>query len=133
MKYSAILLLSLILISCGGDSGSNAPAASKSIFSQWTRNDNLLSFDLTGQSFSTAFNMQFLLSTGELCQCVCFLIGSESSGTISVSNCTYQGGGSGDPNCPNLWENGGDPYDYTKSGVTLTLCDDPNVDCGTYN
>ena len=114
-----------------GESGGGGDGSSKSLFSEWTRSDNQFYVDLTDASFSTTFIMGFVLSSGEICACNAVISGSESSGSATVSSCSYVSGGSGDPGCASIWENGGSPYTYTKSGSTLELCDNPSS-CGTY-
>jgi hypothetical protein len=88
----------------------------------WTSEDNATSFDLSGASFGSAVTMQFLLTGGEICQCLMTPNGDESEGTLTVNNCSYQGGGSGDPNCANALENNSTPYNYTKTGLILRIC-----------
>lgn len=120
-KIIVLIFAMIYLTSCGSDNSS--PGSSlKSIFSMWTSEDNQSSFDLSGGSFGSAFNMQFLLTAGEICQCIVVVNGDEAEGTITVNNCTYQGGGSGDPNCDTVLGNNSTPYDYTKSGTNLQLC-----------
>ncbi len=132
LKIAICIVLLAFVSACGGGGGGNASSSSsKSIFALWTKSNNTFSFDITGQSFGSAFPVDFLLTTGEICACTGFVIGNESAGTISVTNCSYVSGGAGNPNCANLWQNSGQAYNYTKASVSLSLCDHTST-CYSY-
>lgn len=130
MRIFVFAMLLLTSMGCGSDGGGSS-SNGKDLFNVWTRDDQALSFDIRGASFNITFDMSFALSTGETCICDTVISGNQSSGSVSVTSCSYDGGGSGDPDCAGLWENGGSAYTYSKSGNVLTLCNDPS-DCGAY-
>lgn len=131
MKMKTVnIIMILIYFSLLGCGSSDGDGASKSIFAQWTRDDDTFSLDLTGSSFDVPFIINFTYASGELCSCTAIVSGSEAAGAATVSSCSYAGGGSGDPGC-SIWENGTAPYTYTKSGAALRLCDSISS-CGNY-
>ena len=131
-KFLILFLLLIFVTSCGSDDGGSS-FPTKSIFSQWTSEDNTVSFDITGQSFGSAFSLSMIVGTGvKLVLAQALLMEMSPRGTISINNCSYTGGGSGDPNCPNLFENSSQPYSYTKTGLILRLCY-ANSTCENYD
>lgn len=114
-KY--IFLFALILAACGRDEG----AASKGLFSSWTRTSDSSVLDLTGGSFGSTLNLYVSGSGGQVCNPVITITGSESSGSASI---VYP---SGRPAyCPAIDLN----YTYSKTGSVLTVC--AGGSCGEY-
>jgi len=131
MKQFIFICALLVLTGCNSGGGGGDSTPSKSLFSIWTSEDQSFTMDIRDAEFDTPFVMLFAFSSGEVCSCDFTITGSESSGAAAPSNCAYQGGGGGDPDCVALFGNGGTDYTYTKSGNTLTLCDAPSV-CADY-
>lgn len=111
---------------CGGDDEPQAPA-SKSLFSSWAYQGSAGGIlDFTGMKFGSQ-KFRIILS-GAACDCTLSLAGTEESGNIIISQCTYNAsasGGGADPGCSGLYSSGS----YTKTADTLTVCD---PGCGTY-
>ena len=134
-----MLFLSLLLIvSCGSDDDDNGHVVREEeeersddngtgidLFRSWRSVDGLFIFDLSGASFNNTRGKIFRLNSGELCRCTLLVNGNQTSGKIRVSSCSYAGGGFGDPDCAEVWENNGLPYTYTKSGRRLLICEAP--------
>jgi len=119
MKNS-ILGLMLLVLSVGCSDRDDA-VASKGLLSVWTAEDNSLTLDLTGVQLNQATPFDFILLTGEVCNCGAILSGSLTSGSFAVASCTYQSStGSGlDPGCASLNSSG----TYSKTGSVLSFCD----------
>lgn len=121
----------LLLAACAKGGGSSSDGGSaKGFFSTWTRDDNQITVDFTGGSFGPTYQFQFIiLATAETCRCTSVVFaGAETAGSIAVSGCTHFSGPNG--GMCSVFNNGGSPYTYIKSGSALSLCDSSS--CGTY-
>ncbi len=110
----------LILSGCakGGDAATTA-ASSKSLFSIWTDSNGFI-LDLTAASIGTS-TLKLYFATGEKCNCVLDLIGSQAAGNLVMSSCTYQAGtgtSMADPGCALL----NNSSTYSKPASVLTIC-----------
>jgi len=134
MAKRIFLLIACIVgaVGCGsgGDGSSASGSSTKAFFSSWTRDDKEIAVDFTGGSFGPTYQLQFInASISETCQCTSVVFsGTETAGSIAVSGCSHSAGP--DSGICTEFDNGGSPYTYTKSGVTLTLCDSSG--CGLY-
>lgn len=127
MKYLSLLLISSVLMACGGDDGGDNP--DKGLFSLWNQVGNDVPLDLTGGSFNTAYEFFIFESDGSQCDCALRFLGTEESGTYILNNCAYDVGSSqsGDPGCEGYNHSG----TYSKTTTTLTICDNEQ-DCTSY-
>lgn len=129
IKYLPLYLTLLLqLIGCNNNDSGGTSKPSKSVWSSWTSNDNLLTLNLSGGQFGLQQSFALMVvSTHAICTCNFIANGTESSGTYSFTSCTYSSGGSGDPGCSGLNESG----TYTNNGTNLTAC--ANSNCTTYH
>ena len=115
MKRLAIAVTVALLAACGGSGGDD----SKSLFSLWKADGGAESYDLSGGSFNTPFNINlFVPSTGAQCSCTLTAIGDNTSGQTVLNACSFVPGTApgGDPGCAN--NNGS--YTYSITGNVLT-------------
>lgn len=137
MKVLTLVLLLIGIVACGDNDDDEGirmdqeESTGKNLFDRWVRSDNRFFLDLTGGSFDQSRNILLALETGEVCNCTILVRGTQRIGTIDIFACSYAGGGSGDPDCDALWENGRRPYEYTKGQTTLEICEAPGI-CGTF-
>lgn len=121
-----IILVCLGLILCGCGKSSNS---SKAVFSNWRNTATSAPLNLSGGQFDTPLLTDWIFTSGAICQADITVSGNNSSGVATITNSTYQGGGSGDPGCAAL-DGGGT---YTDSGSTLSFCKGGQPPCDTYN
>lgn len=137
----SILLSAFVLVACGGGGGGGSDdddsgggddrEEEKNLFSRWVDTDDGTVLDFRGMTFDTVFPFNFSFDSGEVCQCGLIFRGNQSEGTITLANCVYLGGGNGDPNCPAIFENNGEPYDYANENAELSICNAGNS-CDEY-
>ena len=127
MKYLPLLLISSVLVACGGDDGGDD--SDKGLFSLWNQVGNDIPLDLTGGSFSTAYAFYIFEGDGSQCDCELRFLGTEESGSYVLNNCSYDYGSSesGNPGCEGYNHSG----TYSKTATTLTICDNEQ-DCTSY-
>ena len=125
MKYLSPFLISIALVACGGDSSSS----DKELFSLWNDTSDNSPLDLTGGSLGSTMTLSLFEADGSQCDCNLRLIGTESSGSYTLNNCTYDYGSSadGDPGCEAYNHSG----TYSKTSNSLTICD-AELDCTNY-
>lgn len=98
----------------------------RNLFRNWKSVDGFFTFDLSGGTFNNPRGRVFSLNSGELCRCTVVVNGTQDQGQIRISSCSYSGGGFGDPDCVNIWENNGLPYSFTQSDRSLKICGTPS-------
>lgn len=118
---ATFLTLGLVLLSaCGGGSGSgsNAAQGSKSLFSLWSGPST--SLNMTNLHFGPSQAIAWVVNPaiGATCDATVFINGTNSSGSASITNSHWAGGGSGDPGCASL----NNSYSYSNDGTTLSVC-----------
>jgi hypothetical protein len=122
-------VLAVGLVACGGGGGGGG-AASKNLFSLWKEVNTSAPLELTGGNFNTAIPILFSFAPGgEQCVCNLIVVGDQSSGAWTLSQCGYvPNSGSGDPGCSAMNATG----DYTLSNNTLSICGGNSPGCDTY-
>jgi hypothetical protein len=114
-KLIITILATAALAACGGSGGDD----SKPLFSLWKADGGAETYDLSGGSFNTPFNINlFAPRTGAQCVCTLTAIGDNTSGQTVLNACSFVQGTApgGDPGCAN--NNGS--YTYSISGTVLT-------------
>lgn len=122
----SIACLSLLATGCAkssgssnSTSGSDASAAgtggdisSKSIFSVWNEENNSFQLDFRSAQFGVTSYVYVTSRTVGSCSCQVVIQGSESAGTMAISNCN-----NGSVSCVTLLSSG--PYKKTSSGLQI--------------
>jgi len=128
LKSIFIGLVSSLILGCGGSSSSSdntddsdaSDGYTKSLFEVWTATDDSIEMTLEdGNITGGEFTGYFALSTGETCECTTQMTGSYLEGDFELKDCTYIGGGTGDPPCSSYNAD----YTYLREGNALFLCD----------
>ena len=143
MQLSVILFLSLLLHQSCDESDetedeiqqevetTGGETTTKSIFSLWIRSDGR-SINFSGGDFNRSTSFRFEFNLGSSCNCRIKTLGSETHGTLTLSNCSWNFDGPGDPGC-SLDEG---TSSYHKSGDVLRwscyVLNRPSP-CGIYN
>lgn len=140
MKELSLFLL-ILFAACGDDDYGNAnpqqeqeeeeTPASKSLFSQWRRNDGLI-LDLRNADFNRSLPFSFPINLGSSCRCTIRIAGTENSGTFNLTGCSWRSDGPGDPGCfQQIGTN-----TFRKNGNVLNWdcrVSDVPASCGNYN
>lgn len=121
MKPILFLAVAALISGCAKENGSTP---SKNLFSLWTADANQATLDLRAANFGSQ-TIGFLFVGGASCSCTMNISGSQSSGTYTLSGCSYVSGGGGDPGCASLNGSG----TYTNAGAVLSIC---TSSCSTY-
>jgi hypothetical protein len=127
--FTILTIVSLVLVGCGksGGGSSNSAESVKTLFSKWT-NDAGQSIDLRGGGFGNSMEISTInFNTGAVCKAELTVIGDEKSGSYTILNAYWAGGGATDPGCASV--NGGGQYDLANS--ILTICEGSN--CVAYH
>ncbi len=117
MNNVFILLLSTLLIACGGGSDGDK---SKNLFSLWVLDgsDGDVRLDLEGVGYDEPKDYVMTFEDGSSCTCQLSLNGSQSEGTYILNYCSFDyGSGNTELNCNALNQMG----TYTKTHDTLTI------------
>jgi len=115
-----VALVCVLGSGCGTDPGSGGPNPvflAKSLYSDWSPTSGSVTLDLTEGEIGPC-TVYWRYGSGAICLGVASISGTQTSGTLSVTNSTYISGGGGDPGCAS-WIGS---YSFAKTGTTLELC-----------
>lgn len=126
MRLGLIGFLFLGVLACGKNKEDSSNVSSKALFTVWTDHTTGKVLDLQGGHLGTS-SMYFVFASGGKCVCTLDMVGTTSSGAYVLSSCTYTTGGSGDPGCSSVNQNG----TYDNNSTTLTIC--ASSLCSYYN
>lgn len=116
MRYLLIVIFLTACAKSGGSSDSNQSASNKDLFSQWSSSS--YSLDLSQLQFGHSASIVWILNNGANCTSTIVVNGDGGSGSASISNSHWTGGGSGDPGCSSF----NNSWSYQNSGGELTAC-----------
>lgn len=123
MRVFILLMLGVFLINCVACAKKDDSKPSKDLFSLW-HSDNNGDLDLQNAHFGV-MPIQLAYAPNAGCYCTIEIVGTQSSGTASLSGCTNYGP-------TNYCSSGLTIYNYTNQSATLTLCNQFGSNCEIY-